>query len=358
MSLQLNISSLLQAARKKDRDEHASGESAKLGTLRAGTTGLLTEEGDVAGQCHRKAHLRSLGLEIDPPTPDRLIMFELGFANETVILDQLKQVMPKGHTILVEEEIPISWQTSNGTIVSGRPDLVFCKSEYSFSDEMPEPHPLTTWMGGGQAHKYAIEKKVPVLGIELKSVHSMWTVREVLFNRSPKLDHMVQSAHYMWKLGIPYKLIYKSYSQLGQGMAGGKDSWVSKQFPRSGAAMSEFVEYNKQGNIKHIRQFEVVYDLRIDRHGRVQYKLESETDSQWTNTIVTTQDIERYFEFVSKMGSEQKLGPRPMTLGIDGSEANYSSCSYCPLNNTCALAEKNKWGYSEWLEEVKKEIVK
>jgi hypothetical protein len=105
--MNFNLTSMLLAARQKDRDVHASGESAKLGTLRAGTTGIMSDTGDIAGQCHRKAHLRSLGMEIDPPTPDRLIMFELGFANETSNLEQMESVLPSGYKILVEEEIPI-----------------------------------------------------------------------------------------------------------------------------------------------------------------------------------------------------------------------------------------------------------
>jgi hypothetical protein len=338
---------MLLAARQKDRDVHASGESAKLGTLRAGTTGIMSDTGDIAGQCHRKAHLRSLGMEIDPPTPDRLIMFELGFANEQVIYDQLVSVIKddtRQLVILQEEEIPIKWTTSNGTVVSGRPDIVICERGTATRPEGESTIPT------------------PILGIELKSIHSMWTAREVLFNKHPKMDHMVQSAHYMWKLGIPYKLIYKSYSQLGQGTAGGKDGWVVKQFPKVGEPMSEYVEYNDKGGMKHIRQFEIVYDLRIDTHGRIQFRQEPrdgvEDNTAWTNTIITTQDIERYFEFVSKMATEQQLGPRPMTLGTDGKKANYSSCNYCPLKPVCDETDKKKYSYQDWLALVTKEIGK
>lgn len=339
MSLLFSIASLLQQARAKDREDHKAGESQKLGTLRAGTSGILSEQGDIAGQCHRKAHLRSLGIEADPPTSDRLIMFELGFANETVILEQLKSVLPGGHVILCEEEIPIEWQTSNGMKVTGRPDLVICRVE-----QIPDGPDMTIT---------GISTRTPVLGIELKSVHSMWTVRDVLFGRQPKLDHLVQAAHYMWKLGVPYRLIYKSYSQLGQGMAGGKDGWVQKQFPRAGEPMSQYIEYNDKGGIKHFRQFEIVYSLRLHK-GRVQYQLENEGD-KWTNTIITTADIERYFEFVSRMAEKQELGPRPLTLDAAGEKANYSTCNYCPLQNVCDSADKSKWTYSKWLDEVKKE---
>lgn len=375
----LNLTSLLTAARQKGRDDHKSGESAKLGTLRAGTTGILSENGDIAGQCHRKAHLRSLGVEIETPTVDKLIMFELGFANEQVILDQLNSIIndniasaPEGRTspyvILTEEEIPISWKTSNGTVVSGRPDIVICevsdRLEYEILKETPKP----------------------LLGIEAKSCHSLWTVRDVLFGGAPKLDHMVQAAHYMWKLNIPYKIIYKGYSQLGQGAAGQSDNWVVKQFPKPGDPMSEHIEYTyyekrwdatkgktvnskrteeeywnlppekRNHGLKHLKQFEVVYDLRIDTHGRIQYKRES--SDIWTNTIVTTQDIERYFEFVSQMAQKQDLGPRPMTLDTSGEKANYSSCGYCPLQKVCDTTDKQKLNYTQWLDLVKKEVQK
>lgn len=245
--------------------------------------------------------------------------------------------------MLREEEIPIEWSTTNGTRVTGRPDIVICM------EERRPPVPLQ--------ESY---KRTPVLGLELKSVHSLWVARDVLFGRKPKLDNLVQAAHYMWKLGVPWKLLYQNYSQLGQGMAG--NEWITKQFPRPGEPGSDYIEYTIQKkdprkySIKHVKQFEVVYDLRFTPDGMLQFKLEQESDTQWTDTVVTIDSIQKYFEYVSQMESKQELAPRPLTLAYDGSELSYSLCDpkYCPLAGVCDSTEK--LGYSKWFEQVTKTI--
>lgn len=337
----MRLSDIFKQSRLNNRAEYVAKERAKAGVLRAGSSGIMSENGEVAGHCVRKAHLRQKGVEIDPPTEDKLIMFDLGYASEDIVYNKLKSALPEGHIILREEEIPIEWTTSNGTKVTGRPDMVICRTKYT---DQVHINPTTG------SHSIVVEK-TPILGLELKSVHSLWTARDVVFNRKPKLSNLIQAAHYMWKLNVPYKLVYSGYSQLGQGMAG--NEWITKLFPRMGDPGSEYVEYNEEkGTIKHIRQFEIVYDLRIDAHGRVHYKLEDENDSQWTATIVTTKYIEEYFEKVSTMESTKDLGPRPTTLGATGDKLNYKDCDYCPLKATCDKYESK--GYDKWVEEVLK----
>lgn len=361
----MNITELMRAARKLGRDQHAAGEDKKLGTLRAGSSGTLSAEtGEIAGGCHRKSHIRSLGMEVETPTEDKLIMFELGYANEDVIFDQLVQVLPEGQILLREEEIPIEWSTTNGTRVTGRPDGVICEVGYVVIQEGIElkvtnkPWDILPYTGTPPSTEV---RHKPLMGIELKSVHSLWTARDVLFGQKPKMDHLVQACHYMWKLGTNYKLVYKSYSQLGQGMAG--NEWIIKQFPAPGEPGSEYVEYSyktsrKTGQqvatIKHIKQFEIVYDLRLDENGRLEFCPEGSND--YYKTVVTVGDIERYYEYVSQMATSKDLGPRPSTIQLDGSKANYSNCNYCPLQAVCDSSEA--LGYEKWLEEVKKELRK
>lgn len=327
----MDILKMVLQARQSQRDEHSAKEKEKYGVLRAGSTGIMSDEKEVAGACHRVSLLRSKGIEVDPPTPDKYIMFELGYANEDVILKQIESTLPEGYTVLKEEEIPIQWNTSNGTKVTGRPDLVIFNTEGK-----------------------------PEVGLELKSVHSVWVARDILFKGQPKLNNLAQAAHYMWKLGLPdYKLFYKSYSQLGQGMAG--NDWIAKQFPRSGEPGSEFIEYTevseaqkekgKGPTIKHIKQFEVVYDLKWDRNGRLQYRNES-SRGVWTSTIITKKSIEDYFEFVSRMELDKNLGPLPAAVDASGDKLNYTQCKYCPLQATCK--EYQSKGYDKWMEQVLK----
>lgn len=350
----LNLTELLRQARASDRFAHQDKETAKLGVLRAGSTGAMADTGEIVGHCHRKSLLRMQGMEVEVPSQDKLIMFELGYANEEVVYNQLVSSLPEGHVVLREEEIPISWTTTNGTKVTGRPDIVICKVVEKVLSLIDSDTPIisqTNWgivEYRGKAPRVTHEM-VPVLGIELKSIHSMWTARDVLFSREPKLNNLLQAAHYMWKLNVPYRLHYKSYSQLGQGIAGGK-GWVANLFPQQGEPGSELLEYNDKGNIKHIKQFEICYELEFGPTGRLQYREEG-TDV-WHSTIINRDDIGRYYEYVSKMAEDRQLGPRPLTLHANGEKMNYTDCQYCPLRTTCDTYETV--GYSEWLEESTK----
>lgn len=335
----INITERLRLGRERIQRERADEETKKVGVLRAGMSGIMAGTGDIAGTCHRKTHLRSLGLEIDPPDEHKQMMFELGYASEDITLNILNKSLLPNEIILREEEIPINWTTTNGVAVSGRPDIVLCT-------DIPSTDDIRNNYTGWFEHKQAVSTKIKaVLALELKSVHSVWTARDVLFNQQPKMNNLIQAAHYMWKLNVPYKLIYKSYSALGQSMS----DWAQKLFPKQGEPLSQYIDYNDKGSIKGVKQFEIVYDMKIDDRGRVCYKLEEA--SEWTRTIITTQDIERYYTYVAEMGEKKNLGPRPMTIDAHGEKLNYKDCAYCPLQKTCD--ENEKLGYDKWLEAVR-----
>ncbi len=343
----LHITSLLKRGREMDREAYQLEAGTKLGTLRAGNSGIMSREGDVAASCHRKTLLRQLGLEIDPPTDPKQIMFQLGYASEDMFQRDIEKTLPSGHVLLREEQIPIEWQTKNGTKVTGRPDFVVCETSLPTTKEDIARTILTKTADGILGRMVR-----PILGIELKSVHSVWTAREVVFNSTPKLSNIAQAAHYMWKLGIPYKLIYKSYSHLGQGM-----SWSDRMagmFPKQGQPGSQFMEYNDAGKAKQVIQFEVVYDLEIDIKGRVKYKLEDA--DKWEYSLVTIGDIENYYEFVSAMAEKKDLGPRPMTLDAQGTKLGYTDCGFCPMKPVCDKYEDQ--GFDKWLEEIRKQVIK
>jgi hypothetical protein len=321
----MNITKRLQQGRKLDREQHKEKEVLKVGTLRAGNTGMMSSSGDSAGACPRTVHLRQLGIELEVPDDSKMIMFQMGIANESVVFKDLLHTSGPEEVILQEEEIPISWLTTNGTKVTGRPDMVLCNKKE------------------GQT--------IPFLGIEIKSIASVWTSREVLFEGQPKLPHLLQSAHYSWKLGVPFRLIYKQYSN--QAVPG----WAGKLFPKKGEPHSQHISYNDKGDIKYIEPFEIAYELEWDSSSRkyLRYRREvgdGEQELEWTRTLISQQDIERFYEFVSQMETTKKLGSRPMTIDAQGNEKNYSNCGYCPLKDTCDKHE-NK-GYEKWLLEVRK----
>ena len=298
-----------------DREQHAELEAGKLGNLRAGDSGAMSKHGDVVGGCHRRAYVRTqLGIEVDPPTEDRLIMFEVGKANETIWMDKLKRVW-KG-VIKQEEEIPIAWSTTSGTRVTGRPDIVLCD-----------------------------EQGKPVLGIEHKAVCSVWTAREVTFELTPKMKHLVQSAHYAWQLRIPYRLVYTQYVDYAM------PDFAKKFFPRD----HESVALNDKGEVKSIKPHETIYEIDFDSQGQVVYRIEppigyKDSDYPFTSSVINIADVERYYEFIAKMGTNRALGPRPLPMKPTGKKAPYSDCDYCPLQEIC---DKYEHSWERWIENVK-----
>lgn len=318
MAIQLRQISGFSEATRRGREllrlRHQEEDIKKLGTLRAGNSGILTEDGEFAGCCPHTAHLRGMGLEVEIPNDSTLIMFQLGIESETAVFRDLQASLPEGKILLRESEIPIRWQTSNGTWVSGRPDGVVCRR-----------------VG---------EATIPEYGIELKSIASFWTTREVLLEGQPKLAHLIQATHYAWKLGVPYKLSYKQYALQAF------PEWAAKFVP---AGMEWCVDYNDKGGAKNIRPFEITYDVDIDQKtGRAYYK--RETDSKWIASIVTTGDIERYYEFISRIPETGKLGNMVNTIDVLGNKKSYSQCkSYCKVHQLFADKESD---YSSWVAAV------
>lgn len=354
MSEQFNLTRRLVQARALQHLKKQEGE--RIGTLRAGNSGIMSAQGQVAGECHRITHLRSLGIDTRGGAPDfaTSIMFDRGYNNEEIILEDLQVTLNPGEVILREKQIETSWTTSNGTKVTGSPDFVIALA----ANQYTEGAKLITRGVLGEVlpqdrHIYA----VPQYGIEAKSVASFWTSRDLLVDRQPKLPHMIQAAHYMWQMGIPWRLLYRQYAlQL-------VPDWFKPKLPQPGERYSEFLEYNLDKplrggrqdavDIKQVRPFELVYELQFEdtRDGRLKYREEG-TDDEWKFTVIKRDDIRKYYEYVSTMGDIKQLGSRPIDIDLIGDKLAYSKCSYCPLQEVCDKSESK--GYETWLSEVKK----
>lgn len=311
MSNKIRLTKLWEDGLAHDRNQHVEGEKSKLGNLRAGDSGAMSRQGDFIGGCPRRAYVRTqLGIEVDPPSRDRTIMFELGKANETIWVDKLKRVWQG--SIKQEEEIPISWSTSNGTRVTGRPDVVLCD-----------------------------DKGKPVLGIEHKAACSIWTSRDVSFEGNPKTKHMLQAVHYAWQLKVPYRLVYTQY--VDYAMPDFAKKFFNPEDPR--------ISVNDKGQPKAVLPHETIYEIEVSPNtGQVRYKPEQAPDSTWTTAIFTTEDITRFYEFVSTMAQNKTLGPRPKSLKPSGAKMSYDECGYCPLKDICDKYE-NSW--EKWNDAVK-----
>ena len=290
-----------------------------------------------------------LSVDLEEPEDSKLIMFQMGTANEDVVYNDLVQTAAEDEVILREHQIPTLWKTANGTKVTGRPDMVICKLVGS-PTEKSIPVPQELW--GSRIGPLYCE---PHWGIELKSIASVWTTREVLFDGAPKLAHLIQASHYAWQLGVPFRLMYKQY--VNQVVP----QWAQRMFPRQGKPGSEHIEYNDKGEIKNINPFEIVYELEVTKSGAVRYRREAEAGGKpgpWTTTLVKQADIERFYETSSKIAPTGDLGRRPLTIDSQGKEKSYSNCNYCPLKSTCDKVDKPtkarpKIDYEQWLSEVR-----
>lgn len=306
------------------QQERADGEKLKLGFLRAGNSGLL-EGNDFAASCPRITFLRMLGMEVDGVDEDQDLMLEGGLGNEELWMDALRREWPG--QLKQEEETPIRWETSNGTIVSGRPDIVLCDDEGT-----------------------------PLRGLELKLVCSVWTAKTILGGQ-PKLAHIVQASHYSWKLGVPFEIWYTS--RVNWSIASG---WMSKLFPMPGTHVNgNFIETkerkDKQGNV-YVEPFKVVpfrigFELRLqpdmsEDEAPVQFRQMG--TREWQTSLVTRKRIRDFYEYVSTMKKRKELGNRPKALKADGLKESYSPCDYCPgMRDICDKHDK----FDSWLKEAK-----
>ena len=324
----LTTASLLDAGTQALTEKSRLEEATKKGTLRGGSIGLAehTDKGvEVSGTCPRQAMLRFQGVDIKgmEEASTRDLMFAAGRTNEDSWLEVVSQVWPG--KIFREEEVPIKWETAQGTPITGRPDMVLANEDGS---------------------KF-------IRGLELKLVSSLWTARTVL-KGEPKTGHITQAAHYMWKLSeqagytIPFELWYTS--RVDWHVMG----WAQKHFPKHGELNSDYCEYsqNKEGHyeIKKVLPFTKGFELRFVQ-GTLQFR-ELVAGKKWVDTIITHDRIQTYYEHVEQLAQSKSLGPRPINLDYSGQKENWKQCDFCPLSKICDEYEDK--GFEVWLSQIMK----
>lgn len=306
----MNVKDLFLKGIENRIQEHDAQEKEKLNTLRGGSSGIITDH-VLAGACGRLSYLRMKGIQIDKPDTNRELMFRAGRDNEEGWIDALKRAW-KG-PILCEEQIPTKWVTDAGIPVTGRPDLVLCE--------------------GTQ------DNPTPVLGLELKLVSSVWTARDVLIKDTPKINHIIQAAHYSWQLDIPFELWYTSRADFHCG-----SGWERKVF-REGINLPE-VETNEENEPKKINPFICGFVLTWNARGNLEYT--SVQTGKTKETIVSKEAIKRYYNTVASIDNTKVLPPKPVGIKADGSKS-YSQCDFCSLKPVCA---KSSLSLEEFTEEA------
>ena len=337
--MSIRLTELLSKALEVEQLDAKARELTKVGNLRAGNAGVILPDGTPAGSCPRIAHLRSLGL--DPKgeiSESTLTMWESGIVNETYWVDKLRRIWVG--PILCEDEIAVSYETPTGVRLTGRPDIVLC-------------HDVA-----GTA--------VPVLGLELKSISSIWTLEKVSLGRnvSPKLEHLAQAGLYSWQLGrihnlpgpLPYRLIYSAHVNYA-----GPD-WMGTMLrqnydPTGIVGQHPLVELDSSGKFKNTRPHHMVYelawDMSEDKSDGV-LKFRRENADTYTESPVTWSGIDQYYGMAGDMASHKELPPRPVVMKGDGRKGNFSLCDprYCTLSEICST----KKNYKEWIKEVRREF--
>ena len=354
------IKELFEEGQAKILKAEAELEKTKAGKLRAGNSGLLTADGKTIQSCRAQTYLRYKGISADPTTPSRDLMFDGGRRNEDHWADVLAESW--NGVILREEEIATRWETDFGVAVTGRPDIVLCNTESK-----------------------------PVAGIELKQCCSLWTTRDILVNKKPKLAHLIQSAHYSWQLGIPYELWYTSrvdYAVTGD--------WIKRMFPKFGEDKSEnfdygfyklgeinprtekpirhritkeeyiashqpdeWVEYYDKVKDKTVRepkyQCEVLkvlpfvqgYQLDLSE-GQLFYRDAMASDSPWIATHIKIADLERFYNSIPVL---DKVPKEPELQDCNGDKLSYKASQYCSLGLLCCKYNEGR-DINEWVSDV------
>lgn len=344
---------------KKMQAEHDALEGTKLGVLRAGNAGILTDKGFV-GKCPRISYLRFKGIKVEEHDDNKEHMFAAGRSNEDIWLDKLKRGW--SGKILREEEIPTKWFTDvtgadgQGVAVTGRPDIMLCD-----------------------------DAGVPKVGIELKLVSSVNTAKTVLFQKQPKLEHVIQAVHYSWQHNVPFEIWYTSTVNWHP------TDWLKKALPNSmSESWSDFANsgnieigyykniLSKNGNkyqkainqdeflkgnhgkdpgqviagVKKILPFTVGYELKIT-NSAVYYRLAG-TKNEWSETPVSVSGIKNYYNFIAKMDVSDELPGAPINIDITGEKLPWDPALYCPLGELCCGDKSGEKSVKNWLIKVNK----
>lgn len=326
----------------------------KVGVLRGGNSGISF--GNVhTGSCLRQTYARSFLSYSKKPDLSTRLMFDGGERNEDSWMDDITKSW--GNVIKADDYV--EWATDAGIKVTGSPDVLLLNDEGK-----------------------------PVHGIEHKRVSSLYTARDVGFLKKPKMDALIQTAHYMWQIGCPFDLVYTCDTNFH-----GPD-WATSTFPSPGQPGSEYINYTyynryqvgtyvkgtKKGepkykkqkvlinqedqkldystlckvypNINHVefknvKPFFIIYNVDIV-NGVVFYK--EENQKEWTKTIIETNRIKNYYEKAAMLVQQDKLPLRPVNIDALGEQMFWSKCDYCELKAVCDRYENDK---EAWEKQVK-----
>ena len=299
---EISVIDVFNEGRKKLNEKHREGDADKVGILRGGNSGCMV--GDIViGKCHRKSLARLEGIQ-KPVDEESNNIFDAGYLNEEV-WDRNLTIGWDG-PIKREEEIPGEWTTSNGVKVTFRPDAVLGKYE-GYDEEGDEIF-------------------VPKVGLEYKVIVSDSSATGKYYEDRPATENLIQAAHYSYKMGIPFILVYAYHS------IAAVPWWAKKRFAIP-------------SHVRKIKPFKLEYKLGWDE-GKLFYLT---GDGTRVETNITTEGIDEYYALVADMKSDQDLYTLFKNKEYDGKDSPFSMCDYCEFQTACDSTND----YKTWLDKIR-----
>lgn len=269
----------MKEAHEEINKEDEAKEATKRETFRVGSSGAVVNNEVYATQCGRLGQARFLGYQ-SPPTQEMRVMFNGGFT--------LEDYLEKRFTTLglkFTKEVARDGEISPGIVVSGRPD-------------------------------FEVEINGELVGVEVKSLASPFSVIKQRKNRFPYMKHLIQSATYMTLTG--------------------RDSWL--------IAIGHSFHVNDRG--MKVPPEVVWYELKyLDGKFVV-------TNDKNENAILPfdKSHIIDYYREQKAATDEKRLMARPKEyeLKVD----TYNRCNYCPMKSACNEYDAGLLSFENWLSRV------
>lgn len=259
--------------------EEEAKEALKLNTFRVGSSGALVEGEVYATQCGRLAQARFLGHQ-SPPTQEMRVMFNGGLTLEDHLTARFKTL-----NLNFYQERQQEGEIAPGIVVSGRPD-------------------------------FEVEMEGELVGIEVKSLASPFSVIKQRKNRFPYMKHLIQSATYM--------TLTK------------RDKWL--------IAIGHTFHVNDRGF--KVPPSIIWFELKYLNDKFVI------TNEKNENAVLPfdKSHIIAYYKEQQEATNEKRLMARPkeQELNVD----TYNRCNYCPMLSACNEYDNGLIDFEQWLSRV------
>jgi len=292
----VNLEQFIRAGEELLNVDHAAAEKAKLGDLRGGNSGCITENGDIIG-CHRASVARALGLDL-PSDPTSQFYFDLGRGLEWALTTKLVRGFPG--EVRCEEDAGAEWTLPSGRRVTLRPDFFLVERNPDGTD-------------------------APKVGVELKGIASPNKAHQVWFDGRPDPKHLCQAAHCSWKKETPWILMY----------------FCPTKFDVNN-------DYRKKLNLPYraaILPFRAQFPLAL-RNGTLWYR--NPVEGEDVETLITTNGIQNFYELVDECLATKTLYLPPASIYADGKPQHYNHEKYCTF---CQLADSTD-SFDHWCDEL------